>query len=78
MIPFHLPVGEIGDVQLHPHNLLPDHLVLQVFWTNKDMELVEGHLELLEYHGDHPQEMTLLLSPEDVTRLRNLFQSIPA
>ena len=78
MIPFHNPVGILDDVQIHPHDLLPDHLLLRVSWTNKQMELAEGRLELREAPDPQTEERMFVLDRQDVVRLHALLQSFPS
>ena len=71
------PVGLLGDVRAVPHTLLPDRLFLRVFWTNKRLEYTKGQLALLEYHGHHPEEQTLVLDKEDIVGLIEFLQNLP-
>lgn len=77
MIEFQNPIGIIDDVQLHPHTLLPDRFVLRVSWTNKQMELEEGHPKLLEYSGEHPESQILLLDEDDLASLIRILNTAP-
>ena len=67
---FNKPLGTLGEIQLGKHIVFPDHFLLTFSWTHVSKKGIEDHVIR--------NQTTWILDPDDLVRLRNLFQSVPS